>query len=125
MKNMVYSIHQMYTLAQARAIGLGPRLISLDGVWTAGYILTKTELKALFREHGYNTATRRAWLNCIDAWKDYDALIPKSFYEEPEQSWAVAFNHVGNQAMIYLRSIASDKCVPYYPPVIESAGANA
>lgn len=122
---MVYSIHQMYTLAQARAIDQGPRQISLDGKWTIGYIQTKTELKALFREHGYNTNTRKAWLNCIDAWRDYDAFVPSTLFDQPDQPWAVAFNHVGQQAMLYLRSVASDKCIPYFPPVIESAGANA
>lgn len=120
---MPVSTRQMYYLALARAIEIGPRKVSVNKVPTAAYFLTKTELKLLFVENGYS-ARRKAWMNNIVDWRMFGTWVEDGFDDETKPVKYVYFNTLDARDLQRLHMFAEDNhCVNCYPEIPEGTTA--
>ena len=103
----------MYDIACNRAIDIGPRIVGINGISTAAYVLTKTELKLLFAENGYSPR-RSAWVKNVCDWTLWDVYISQGFPEDRKGGF-VAFKLIGPSPITYLHMFAEDNDVPYFP----------
>lgn len=115
-KNMVYTTKQMYDIAEAIAIENGPIIIGIEGIQTAAYALPRSELKKIFGNNGYQTR-RRTWLENIEDWRDYNAIVPKGISEKGAlpTPFFVVFTLLAPRDLLTLRMFAEDENVPYFP----------
>lgn len=109
---MVKTIHTMHTVAERSAMVKGPRIVDINGEKRAAYYLSKTELRDLFRKHGYNTKGI-TWLNYIIGWKEtWGEVAPApSCILDPEDEWNIIFAHPNNFQLSLLRKYGEDNNV--------------
>lgn len=116
MSEMVNTTMQMYRIAQAVAIENGPRVIGVDGVRTAVYGLSRSELKKIFSDNLYQVR-RKTWLQNIEDWRDRGAIVPKGIADriKLEEPFWVIFTEILPPDMLTLMSFAEDNGVSYIP----------
>lgn len=116
----------MHSLAYAKAIQIGPRVVYINGVKRAAYSLNFEELKKIFTKEGYNI-NRITWRKTISTWGDpelWNELTPADnvLLNKNTVGWFMVFRTLSPSDLQTLRKFAEDHEIKALPWDLEQIG---
>lgn len=121
----------MHTQAQRMAMDKGPRVMNIRGELKTVYGLTKTEVRKLFNDNGYNVTTGSRWRSIISDWADPElfgdvvtADQTTLLNKKEVGNWCIVFTQLTKDELVNLQFSAEENNHPALPAVVDVRGVS-